>query len=242
MRILIGCEYSGRVRDAFRKRGHEAWSCDILPTDTDGPHIQDDIRNHLGPCEANNYKFWDLLIAFPPCTHLAVSGARHFEQKRADGRQEEAIRLFLDLWTSEIEHKGLENPVNILSGDYIPTHFPELAKEYGIEFPLKPSQIVHPYFFGDAYMKSTCLWLEGLPKLYHTNVDTLFDQRTHVDPEFIEYNSKRTKSGKSRYSHFGKLGKGKGHERSVTPEGLAEAMAEQWNENILKILDPKQQT
>lgn len=143
---MIGCEYSGRVRDAFIRNGHEAMSCDLLPTDAPGPHYQGDVRDILG-------EGWDLMIAHPPCTHLAVSGARHFAAKQASGVQQQAldfVRLLLD---APIEMIALENPVSIISSRI-----------------RKPDQIIQPWQFGHGETKATCLWLKNLPKLVPTNV------------------------------------------------------------------------
>lgn len=204
MKILIACEYSGIVRDFFIQNGHNAVSCDILPTEKKGPHITGDVLGVL-----NNG--WDMMIAFPPCTHLASSGAAHFKKKQEDGRQQKSIDFFMKLVNAKIDKIAIENPIGIMSSKY-----------------RQPDQIVHPYYFGDNYPKSTCLWLKNLPKLFHCPVDDLFYKKPHVVPEYIEYNSKKTKSGKSKYSKFGKLGKGKGKERSLMPMGLAQAMANQW--------------
>lgn len=144
MRVLIACEYSGTVRDAFIRRGHDALSCDLLPTDSPGPHYQGDVRDVLGDG-------WDLMIAHPPCTDLAVSGARHFAAKRADGRQQAAldfVRLLLD---ADIPRIALENPVSIISSQI-----------------RKPEQIVQPWMFGHPETKATCLWLKDLPPLVET--------------------------------------------------------------------------
>lgn len=231
-KILIGCEESQAVTIEFRKLGHEAYSCDIQDCSGGYPewHIKDDIFNVIN----DN---WNLIISFVPCTDLANSGAASFEEKRNDGRQEKAICFFYEVWKKS---NCVENPIGIMNGgNYIKKWFPKLYQEmknYG--FPFKPSQIIHPYYFGDAYAKSTCLWLKGLPKLIHASENNLFEQKTHVDPEYLYYNSKKTKSGKSKYSHFGKLGKGKGKERSKTPDGLAKDMANQWSE-YLKFINNK---
>ena len=146
MRVLVACEYSGTVRDAFAKLGHDAWSCDILPTDSPGQHYQCDILEVMG-------KGWDLMIAFPPCTHLAVSGAKHFAKKRADGRQQQGIDFFLQVVNANIPKIVVENPVGIMS-----TLF------------RKPDQIIQPWQFGDTAQKTTCLWLKDMPPLKHTNI------------------------------------------------------------------------
>ena len=146
MRVLIACEYSGAVRDGFIKKGHEAVSCDILPTDVPGPHYEGDIFDIINDG-------WDLMIAFPPCTHLAVSGAKHFAKKREDGRQQQGIDFFMKMINANIPKIAVENPVGIMSSIY-----------------RKPDQIIQPWQFGDQAQKTTCLWLKGLPLLKHTNI------------------------------------------------------------------------
>jgi hypothetical protein len=162
-----------------------------------------------------------MIIAFPPCTHLAVSGARHFEKKRADGRQREGIEFFCQFLTADCDRIAIENPVGIISGDYIPEHFPDLAENYGL--PKKPSQIIQPYEFGDPYKKTTCLWLKGLQELTPTNVVDVCDTRQYV--------MKRGKNvGKvATFSDWiNKGGKDRQTNRSKTFPGIARAMAEQW--------------
>jgi hypothetical protein len=146
MDILIACEYSGTVRDAFRRRGHNAISCDLLPSDSDGPHITGDVFDLLLD------RSWDMMIAFPPCTHLAVSGARWFPEKRADGRQQAGIDFFMAMMNAPIERIAVENPIGIMSTQY-----------------RRPDQIVQPWMFGHAEQKSTCLWLKNLPILDATD-------------------------------------------------------------------------
>ena len=145
MNILIACEYSGTVRDAFARQGHNAVSCALLPSDTDGHHVIGDIRDLLNG-------EWDMLIAFPPCTHLAVSGARWFPEKRADGRQQEGIDFFMDMVNAPIDRIAIENPIGIMSSHY-----------------RKPNQIIQPWMFGHLEQKSTCLWLKNLPTLESTD-------------------------------------------------------------------------
>jgi len=202
MKILVACEYSGVVRDAFIKKGHEAVSCDILPTEKPGPHIQGDVLEVLND-------EWDMMVAFPPCTHLAVSGAAHFEKKRADGRQQQGIDFFMKMINATVGKICVENPVCIMSRIY-----------------RKPDQIVHPYFFGDNYEKKTCFWLKNLLPLMWYEKDCLFESK-EVEPEIIFYKSKKTKSGLSRYSWISKFS-GDGKTRSKFPQGIADAMAEQW--------------
>jgi site-specific DNA-cytosine methylase len=146
MKILVACEFSGTVRDAFSSLGHNAMSCDILPTEKPGNHYQGDVRDVL---DAG----WDMMICHPPCTHLAVSGARHFAAKRADGRQQEALDFVRLLLSAPIPRIALENPISIIS-----SHI------------RKPDQIIQPWQFGHGETKATCLWLKGLPKLQPTNI------------------------------------------------------------------------
>lgn len=144
MRVLVACEYSGIVREAFAKKGHDAWSCDLLPTEIEGKHIQGNVLDWLD-------LEWDLMIAHPPCTHLAVSGARWFKDKKEE--QKEAIKFFMDLVSAPISMICVENPVSIMSTKY-----------------RKPDQIIQPWQFGHDASKKTCLWLKNLTKLEPTNV------------------------------------------------------------------------
>jgi hypothetical protein len=146
MRVLVACEFSGIVRDAFIKNGCDAMSCDFLPSERPGPHYQGDVRDLLDG-------IWDLMLAFPPCTHLAVSGARHFPLKKSDGRQQTAIAFFMTLGKADIPLIAIEQPVSIMSRLW-----------------RKPDQIIHPWQFGHGETKKTCLWLKGLPRLIPTNV------------------------------------------------------------------------
>jgi len=160
MRVLVACEYSGRVREAFRRRGHDAWSCDLLPAEDDSPHhIECDVRIAI------KHGRWDMMIAHPPCTHLAVSGARHFGEKRRDGRQIEAIDFFLDLAHAPIPRIAIENPVCIMSSVW-----------------REPDQIIQPWEFGHGETKATCLWLKGLPPLQPTKVVAGRVPRVHWMP------------------------------------------------------------
>lgn len=144
MRVLVACEFSGIVRDAFRARGHDAVSCDLLPSERPGSHIEGDVLAALGGG-------WDLMIAHPPCTHLAVSGARWFKDKRAE--QDEALEFVRLLLGAPIERIALENPVSVISSRI-----------------RKPDQIIQPWQFGHGEVKATCLWLKNLPKLVPTNI------------------------------------------------------------------------
>ena len=158
MRVLIACEFSGVVRDAFLARGHEAMSCDLLPTEAPGPHYQGDVRNLL------DYP-WDLMIAHPPCTDLSVSGARHFAAKRMDGRQQAAASFFMMLAKADIPRIAIENPVCIMSSLW-----------------RKPEQVIQPWQFGHGETKATCLWLKGLPLLTPTNIVEGREARVHRMP------------------------------------------------------------
>lgn len=212
-KILIACEYSGIVRDAFAAKGHEAWSCDLLPTERPGPHIQDDVSKHLGPCQANNFKGWDMMIAHPPCTHLACSGAKWFEEKKRDGRQKEAIDFFMLFVNAPIPRICIENPVGIMSRVY-----------------KKATQIIQPYYFGDEARKTTCLWLKNLPRLFHAKQVDMFNQNvTHVPQgEIITFKSGKTMS--KWYADAGHLNKSERSKiRSKSFIGIANAMAAQWN-------------
>ena len=156
MRILVACEFSGVVRDAFRRQGHDAWSCDILPTEQGGPHIQGDVREVLGAG-------WDLMVCHPPCTHLAVSGARWFKDKRAE--QAEALEFVRTLLNAPIPRIALENPISIISSRI-----------------RKPDQIIQPWQFGHGETKATCLWLKGLPPLQPTQIVEGREARVHRMP------------------------------------------------------------
>lgn len=145
MKVLIACEYSGRVRDAFIGGGHDAMSCDLLGTDTPGPHYQGDVRDVL------DYP-WDLMIAHPPCTNLSVSGAAWFAKKRLLGAQQASASFFMMLAKADIPRIAIENPVCVMSSLW-----------------RKPDQVIQPWMFGHAEQKATCLWLKGLPKLTPTN-------------------------------------------------------------------------
>ena len=159
LRILVACECSGAVRRAFRALGHRAWSCDLLPSEDDSTyHFCGDVRNWITPTWLEE---WDAVIAFPPCTDLCVSGARHFAAKRADGRQQAAINFFT-MFTRLSCPWAIENPVGIMS-----THY------------RKPDQIIQPWQFGHGETKATCLWLNGLPKLVPTNVVDGREARIH---------------------------------------------------------------
>lgn len=184
MLLLVACEYSGVVRRAFREVGHDAWSCDLLESEDDSEH-----HIHGDALDAMLWQPWDMVIAHPPCTDLATSGARHFEAKRKDGRQRKSIEFFMEFAESGFPKLAIENPIGIMSSLW-----------------RKPDQIIQPWQFGHGEVKSTCLWLHGLPLLTPTNIVYGREERILRMPE-----------SKDRW----KL-------RSRTYEGIAKAMAEQW--------------
>lgn len=197
MRILLACEESQAVCLEFRKRGHEAFSADIM--DCSGPHPEWHIKGNVLDIINDD---WDMMIAFPPCTHLAVSGARHFKAKIKDGRQQQGIDFFMEMVNAPIPKIAIENPIGIMSTKH-----------------KKPEQIIHPYYFGEPYSKSTCLWLKGLPKLHHVDPAEI----PELDRgEFITFPSGR------RMQKWYSRASGNGHIRSKTFVGIAKAMAEQW--------------
>ena len=249
MKILVACEESQAVTNELRRLGHEAYSCDIIPCSGGHPewHIMQDVLPLLNPhyiedvseqdrcngiefCTCDKeYHFvakWDMIIAFPPCTDLAVSGARHFEKKRADGRQQRSIEFFCQFLYVNCDRIAIENPVGIINGNYIPKHFPKIAEVYGL--PRKPTQIIQPYEYGHPAKKTTCLWLKGLPKLKPTNI---------VDPGkfYISSNGRKFSVGASADMARDASGKilswndpNTAKIRSKTFPGIARAMAEQW--------------
>lgn len=171
MRVLVACEFSATVRDAFRARGFDAWSCDLLPTEGDPRwHFQMPVETILTGKPTLSvvdlrWDDWDLMIAHPPCTDLAVSGARHFPEKRADGRQKAALDFARLLLHAPIPHIALENPVSIISSEI-----------------REPDQIIQPWQFGHGETKATCLWLKALPPLNPTNKVHGREARVHRMP------------------------------------------------------------
>jgi hypothetical protein len=200
MKVLVACEFSGIVREAFNKKGHDVTSCDLLETNIPGFHIKDDVLKHLN-------KKWDLMVAFPPCTHLAVSGSKYFKEKQADGRQQSGIDFFMKLANSNIPRIAIENPVGIMSSIW-----------------RKPDQIIQPFMFGHPESKKTCLWLKNLPKLKPTNLLSL--------PSCGHWQN-QTEGGQNKLIHEGKwIGYNNPLTpmlRSITYQGIADAMANQWS-------------
>ncbi len=200
MKVLIACEFSGIVREAFKAKGHDAWSCDLLDTEIPGKHIKGDVIDILNDG-------WDLMIAHPPCTYLAVTGNKwmkpEFKDRFPNRKQQRinAIDFFIKLYNASINMVAIENPVGIMSTIF-----------------RKPDQYIHPYYFGEPHSKKTGLWLRGLPILYKTNI---------VEPEMYIYKDGRkdpmwhVKSMKLPPEERRRV-------RSQTFPGIAEAMAEQW--------------
>lgn len=168
MRVLIACEFSGVVRDAFARRGHHAVSCDLLSPETDGLHYQGDVQDILGDG-------YDMMIAHPPCTHLAVSGARWFKNKQQE--QQEALAFVRTLMAAPIERIAIENPISIISSKI-----------------KKPDQIIQPWQFGHGETKATCLWLKNLPKLKPTNIVEGREARIHKMPPSPDRWKERSKT------------------------------------------------
>jgi hypothetical protein len=166
MKVLVACEYSGIVRDAFKDAGHEAMSCDLLPSESKGPHYQGDILDILDDS-------WDLMVAHPPCTHLAVSGARWFKYKQKE--QKEALAFVKTLMEAEIPRIAIENPISIISTQI-----------------RKPDQVIQPWMFGHGETKATCLWLKNLPLLSPTDVVKGRKAKIHKMPPSPDRSKKRS--------------------------------------------------
>lgn len=243
MKILVACEESQAVTTELRRLGHEAYSCDILDCSGGHPewHVKDDVLPLLHPtmnfqglsaefygvyfqtCDGARHYIagkWDMIIAFPPCTHLAVSGARHFEKKRADGRQREGLEFFCQFLTADCPRVAIENPINIISGDYCLEWFPEIAERYGL--PRKPDQIIQPWQFGDAFEKKTSLWLKGLPPLTPTDIVPVPERQVMPSGKTMPawYSKKGSRDNPNNQSRQTM--------RSKTFPGIAKAMADQW--------------
>ncbi len=219
VKILIACEESDEVRGRFEKLGFDAWSCDLQENrNPNAKHYKGDVFDIIN-------EGWDVMIAFPPCTHLAVSGAAWFEKKRKDGRQQEGIDFFIKMVNAPIKHIAIENPIGIMSRLY-----------------RKPDQIIQPYYFGDKAQKTTCLWLKNLPKLYHNDKQNLFDSViTHSSKgEFKEWIDSKTGKIKRQSLFYAESRSLKPDERSKvrskTFPGIAEAMANQWSNYLKTIL------
>jgi len=205
MRVIIGCEESQIICKAFRAKGHDAYSCDLQDCSGGHPewHIKDDLLKHLDDG-------WDMMIAHPPCTYLSYAATKYWNQPGRAKKRLEALEFFRILWQdTNIPMICLENPVGIVDSV--------------IE---KHTQIIHPYYFGESSMKRTCLWLKNLPPLLHSEHDTLFETKTHIEKPQPVYTDK---SGKKRHLTEAYTGSnGGGYWRSKTFKNIALAMAEQW--------------
>jgi hypothetical protein len=205
VRVLVACEFSGIVRDAFARRGHDAWSCDLLPTESPGNHIQGDVIEILDDG-------WDLMIAHPPCTYLSYAATHWWNEDGRLWKRLDALSFFAKLWTAKIDKICIENPMGCAS--------PTIAKY---------TQIVQPYYWGDAESKRTCLWLKNLPQLTHSKTDTLFEECSHTRPKICGYFKNGKKKGMPIYgTQYCKFSEDRGKIRSRFFPGIANAMAEQW--------------
>lgn len=204
MRVLVACEYSGIIRNAFIELGHNAISCDLLPTEKNGPHYQGDVFDIID----NGF---DLMIAHPPCTYLSYAGNAYWNNDGRAKKRLEALTFFLRLWEAKIPHICLENPLGVAS---------TVIKKH--------DQVIHPYYWGDPYLKKTCLWLKNLPPLKYKLQKDLFGNPSACDypqPTYID------KKGKKRHFTEGSSG---GKNRSKSFQGVAKAMASQWTNFIKK--------
>jgi len=203
MRVLVACEESQAVTIELRKLGHEAYSCDII--ECSGGHPEWHLMQDVVPLLKEK---WDMIIAFPPCTDLCVSGARHFAQKIADGRQQRSIDFFMLFANADCERIAIENPVGIMSSNW-----------------RKPNKIINPWQFGDSFNKKTCLWTKGLPDLIPTNI---------VEKEEVVTFSSGKKMSKLFAESFKLPAQERAKLRSKTFPGIAKAMAMQWGVEVSK--------
>lgn len=203
MKILIACEFSGIVRDAFIQRDHDAMSCDLLPTERPGPHYQGDVMDIINDG-------WDMMIAHPPCTYLSYAAARAWNAKGRKEKRDAAFKFFMDLYNAPISKVCVENPHG----------YPRVAFR-------QPDQEIHPYYFGDPELKRTLLWLKNLPPLKHVAKENLFGWPvTHTqrpEPTFV-----RKDGNKQYFCATVKSNGGRWKNRSRTFQGIADAMSEQW--------------
>lgn len=203
MKVLVACEYSGVVTSAFRAKGHEAYSVDLLSTDGNpNHHFVDDVRNYLS-------ESWDLVIGFPPCTDLSAIGARYWPEKQANGSQERSIRLFLDIYNANSPKVAVENPIGWMNTNW-----------------RKPDQIINPFEFGEPWKKRTCLWLKGLPLLVPTSiVDPI---GSWVDGGTYTKRLRGDREGSKKAVGSSVSMAARTRSRNKTFVGIANAMADQW--------------
>lgn len=206
MKVLVACEFSGIVRDAFIAKGHDAWSCDLLPTEKPGPHIQGDVLTILNDG-------WDMMIAHPPCTYLSYAANHVWNKDGRDLKRWDAACFFMAIAKAPIPKICIENPLGVMQVVW-----------------RKPDQIIHPWYFGDNELKRTCLWLIGLPTLnYDISERPLFNLqgKSKPKPKYICQGYKC--KGKPIYFSEGMKGPGgRAHNRSRFWPSIAAAMAEQW--------------
>lgn len=218
MRVLVACEFSGIVREAFRAKGHDAWSCDLLPTEIPGQHIQGDVLSILNDG-------WDLMIGHPPCTYLSYAGIRWWNDEGRCEKRLKALEFFYRLWNAPIEKICLENPRGCAS--------PTIAKY---------SQEIHPWYFGDEFSKPTWLWLKNLPPLIHNKTDSMLWDQTHVGKgEFVSHvtpSGKIKKDSKWYYLAVGLPPEERAKLRAKTFPGIAQAMADQWGQQTIREMVP----
>ena len=210
-RVLVACEYSGIVRDAFAMLGCDAWSCDLLESETPGKHIRGDVLEIIDDS-------WDIMIAHPPCTYLSYAATSVWNEPGRLRKRLDALEFFARLWEAPIDKICVENPMGCAS--------PTIAKY---------SQIIHPYYFGDAESKRTCLWLKNLPQLKHQKGEDLFNSNTHTQPKIYGHYKRGKKKGIPIYgNNYLKFSEDRGHIRSKFWQGIAKAMAEQWTPLLMK--------
>jgi len=204
MRILVACEYSGTVREAFKAKGHYAMSCDLLPTEIPGEHYQGDVFDIIGDG-------WDMMIAFPPCTYLSFVGLRHWNKPGRKENRDAAADFFMRLWNADIPKIAIENPLGHMSRVF-----------------RKPDQVIHPYYFGDPVKKRTCIWLKNIPKLTWSASDTLFQVKTSTDKPKPLYFLSTTGKPVNWVEGIKGCGKDRSKERARFWPSIAQAMADQW--------------
>lgn len=200
MRVLVACEFTGLIRDAFAERGHDAWSCDLRPSERSGQHYQGDVRDILAEA-------WDLMIAHPPCQYLTRAANHVWNEPGRAEKREKALEFFIMLYDAPIRSVCIENPVG-----YANTAF------------RKPNQIIHPYYFGDRELKRTCLWLRGLSNLWYWRQPNLFGEAimtAYPEPTYVDKTPRKKKRYFTDANHGDKA-------RSRSFPSVAAAMAGQW--------------
>ncbi|MGH2642359.1 MAG: hypothetical protein ACRDE2_00295 [Chitinophagaceae bacterium] len=217
IKVLIACEYSGIIREAFTNKGCEAWSCDLLPTETSGNHIEDDVLKVIN-------EGWDLMIAHPPCTYLSYVGTQHWSDIERTKNRIKAANFFMTLYDAKIKYICVENPRGIMSKIF-----------------RKPDQEIDPFYFGDPFLKRTDLWLKNLPPLKYSLLNTLFEERTSCErpkPEVIQIR-KKTGKIKNRYwmDNITSPAFKNAKLRSKSFPAIAKAMADQWTEYLTNLIE-----